>query len=438
MKTTRIAMLLGSAAMIAAVAASGLAPHAKASATAASPARVGDFLLVDQNRVAHELYRLGDAPAIVLVTQQNGDAVIRGEAGQVNKLAADYGGKGVEFMMLNSSLKDGLEAIQAEAAKAGYKLPVLMDDKQIIGEALGVSRSGEAIVIDPKTWQVAYHGAVAGLPAALDALLAHQSVPAASGASTGAQIAFPARSQHAGLTYVKDVAPILEKNCVGCHSTGGIGPFAMSNYSVVKGFAPMIAEVIRTDRMPPYHADPRVGHFSDSKRLSPDEIKTLVHWVEAGGGRRLAAGQAGPDPQRSPIQGACGRRDRLAAAVRPEPRDPGPLDSRLQRQAGRPPGCAPCADRLDDRGPEERDRFGRQVARIGGPLRRGLRGGRVRQGRRHLPAGRRGRGLPDALHALRQGGHRQHPDRHLLHRQGAEVHHARDRDQRSDDRYPAG
>jgi mono/diheme cytochrome c family protein len=296
MKTTRIAMLLGSAAMIAAVAASGLAPHAKASSTAASPARVGDFLLVDQNLVAHELYRLGDAPAIVLVTQQNGDAVIRGEAGQVNKLAADYGGKGVEFMMLNSSLKDGLEAIQAEAAKAGYKLPVLMDDKQIIGEALGVSRSGEAIVIDPKTWQVAYHGAVAGLPAALDALLAHQSVPAASGASTGAQIAFPARSQHAGLTYVKDVAPILEKNCVGCHSTGGIGPFAMSNYSVVKGFAPMIAEVIRTDRMPPYHADPRVGHFSDSKRLSPDEIKTLVHWVEAGAPRGEGADPLGKAP----------------------------------------------------------------------------------------------------------------------------------------------
>jgi mono/diheme cytochrome c family protein len=295
MKITRMALLLGGVAIIAGGAASGPAPKASAGPTAAS-ARVSDFLLVDQNLVAHQLYRLGDAPAIAIVTQQNGDPVIRDAATKVNQLAAGYGAKGVEFMMLNSSLKDTMESIQAETVKAGYKLPVLMDGNQIIGESLGVSRSGEAIVIDPKTWQVVYHGALAGMPAALDALLAHQPVTAAASPSTGAQIAFPARTRPAEITYVKDVAPILEKNCVGCHSTGGIGPFAMSNYAMVKGFAPMIGEVIRTDRMPPYHADPHVGHFSDSKRLSPDEIKTLVHWVEAGAPRGEGADPLGKAP----------------------------------------------------------------------------------------------------------------------------------------------
>ncbi|HEY0435550.1 MAG TPA: hypothetical protein VGC92_02850, partial [Phenylobacterium sp.] len=150
MKTTRIAMLLGSAALIgAAVAASSPAPKAVASPTASS--RVGNFLLVDQTLQAHELYRLGDAPAVVLITEQNGDSALRALAPQVNKLAADYGAKGVEFRMLNSSLKDSMEAIRAEVAKAGYAMPVLMDDKQIIGEELGVSRSAEAIVINPKT-----------------------------------------------------------------------------------------------------------------------------------------------------------------------------------------------------------------------------------------------------------------------------------------------
>ena len=33
----------------------------------------------------------------------------------------------------------------------------------------------------------------------------------------------------------------------------------MNNYAMVKGFSPMIREVIRTDRMPPYNADPHVG-----------------------------------------------------------------------------------------------------------------------------------------------------------------------------------
>src|SRR6185312_13373074 len=119
----------------------------------------------------------------------------------------------------------------------------------------------------------------------LDALTSGQQVTMNAGpASKGAAIAFPARDV-SKVSYAKDVAPILEAKCVACHEEGGIGPFAMKDYATVKGFAPMIREVIRTDRMPPYHADPHVGKFSDDKRLTADETKTLVHWIEAGAPR---------------------------------------------------------------------------------------------------------------------------------------------------------
>jgi EF hand len=288
MKISLIVVLLSSVAAIGGCAANSGAPSASASATptaASTSARIDNFLLVDQNLVAHELYHMSDAPAVVLVTQQNGDATIRSQASQVNALAAEYGARGVTFLMLNSSLNDTMEGIRAEAAKAGYKLPVLMDDRQLIGESLGVTRSAEAIVVDPKTWQVIYHGAVAGMPSALDALLAHQPVSVAATASAGAQIDFPARAAKAQITYVKDVAPILEAKCVACHEEGGIGPFAMTNYASVKGFSPMIREVIRTKRMPPYDADPHVGAFSDDRRLTAEETKTLVHWIEEGAPR---------------------------------------------------------------------------------------------------------------------------------------------------------
>jgi hypothetical protein len=72
---------------------------------------------------------------------------------------------------------------------------------------------------------------------------------------------------------------------VACHQEGGIAPFAMNSYAMVKGFAPMIREAIRTDRMPPWDVDPKVGHFKNDKSLSPDEIKTIVRWVEAGAPR---------------------------------------------------------------------------------------------------------------------------------------------------------
>ena len=203
MKITRIAMMLGGVAALGGCAANGGAPSALASAAPASAAtsvRVDNFLLVDQHLVAHELYRMSDAPAVVLVTQQNGDPAMRSQAAQVNQLATDYGARGVNVLMLNSSLKDSMEAIQAEAAKAGYKLPVLIDDRQLVGESLGVTRSAEAIVIDTKSWQAIYHGSLAGMPAALNALLAHQPVTAAATVSAGAPIAFPARTAHTQIT----------------------------------------------------------------------------------------------------------------------------------------------------------------------------------------------------------------------------------------------
>ena len=65
----------------------------------------------------------------------------------------------------------------------------------------------------------------------------------------------------------------------------------MNDYSTVRGWAPMIREVVRTKRMPPWHADPHIGVWKDDKSLSTEQTKTLVHWIEAGAPRG-----SGPDP----------------------------------------------------------------------------------------------------------------------------------------------
>ncbi len=277
-------------------------------ASSAAPQTVDNFMLVDQNLQAHELYRMADAPAIVIVSTSNGCPIARSMTPALKALRDKYAAKGVEFMLVDSALQDSREAIQAEAKEYAQDIPILMDSNQLVGEALGVTRTAEVFVINPKTWQVMYRGplddrmdygvqkAAAHEYAAdaLDAVLAGRPVQQATMQSKGCLIDFPERAkaaQHAKISYTKDVAPILEAKCVACHQEGGIGPFAMNNYQTVKGFSPMIREVIRTDRMPPYNADPHVGKFSDSKNLSPAEVKTLVHWIEAGAPRG-----AGVDP----------------------------------------------------------------------------------------------------------------------------------------------
>ena len=254
-----------------------------ADAPAVTPQRADDFQLTDHTRMAHRLYYYGYAPAIVLMS---GSA--RG-ATELVKLDGAYKAKGVLTFIVDSNPGDSRDAVAAEAAKQGLSIPVLMDEQQLVGESLGVQREGEVFMINPKTWEVAYHGPLAQAGAALDAVLAGKPVATPRLAVTeGRTVSFPGRAHaadYAKISYAKDVAPILQAKCVSCHIAGGIGPFAMDGYDVIKGFSPMIRETVRTRRMPPYFADPHIGVFKNDQGLTPDQTKILVHWIEAGAPR---------------------------------------------------------------------------------------------------------------------------------------------------------
>ncbi|MEH6558023.1 MAG: redoxin domain-containing protein [Oceanicoccus sp.] len=271
--------------------------------------RVDDFELVDHTGTAHRLYYYNNSPAIVLMTQGNGCPIVRNAMPEFRAVRDDYASKNIPFFLLNSNIQDNRDSIAAEVENFGYDIPVLVDTHQLVGESLNVSRTAEIYVIDPISKKVVYHGPVSDkvtyevqkekaasnyLANALDSIIAGKKIAVADVDAPGCLINFPEnenRDQHAEISYHDTIAPLLEKNCIGCHQEGGIGPWAMTSYEMIKGFSPMIREVIRTDRMPPWHADPEVGHFLRDKSLSANEIKTLVHWIEAGSPRG-----EGPDP----------------------------------------------------------------------------------------------------------------------------------------------
>ncbi len=246
--------------------------------------RVENFRLFDHLGGSHELYYYSDAPAIALLVQANACEASDEAAARFSALQTEH--EDVLFLMLNSSQEDDRAAI-AEAA--GSTVPVLIDDTQIIGESLAANQAGEAILIDPRTWKVSYRGAAdAGLEAALTSLAAGESVAVSGNAVEGCEVDFPqqaARAEHASISYSEEIAPMLMDNCVSCHRQGGIGPWAMTDYNMVRGFSLMIREVVRTKRMPPWHADPTIGHWENDRSLTPEQTRTLVHWIEAGAPR---------------------------------------------------------------------------------------------------------------------------------------------------------
>jgi len=259
------------------------------SAHALSAGDVADnFRLTDHHGVSHELYYLSDMKAVVLLAQGDGCDVSKQAATALQALQGRYEAQGVTFLAINSNLTDSLQSIGKEATASGITLPVLIDPAQLVGESLNLSRNGEVLVLDTKGWKIAYRGAAAGVAGALDAVIAGKPAPAATTAAVGCAIKMPERDKrnaHAKISYEKEIAPLLVEKCVVCHREGGIGPWQMSGYDMIRGFSPMIREVVRTQRMPPWHADPHYSVFSNDRGLTPTQAKTLVHWIEAGSPR---------------------------------------------------------------------------------------------------------------------------------------------------------
>ena len=258
------------------------------SITVSVPERADNFQLTDQTRLSHELHYFKDAKAIVLMSQINGSAASRANAAQLEKLQTAYKANGVLFYMLNS--KDSRDAAATEAKAQGYDIPILLDELQLVGESLGVQKEGEIFVVDPKNgFKIAYHGPLAETGAALDAVVAGKPVANARvEVKSGANIAFPARAKTAefkNIKYSGEITKILQDKCVTCHQNGGIAPFAMDSYDVVKTMAPMIRESVRSERMPPYFADPHIGKFQNDQGMTPSQTTTLIHWLEAGAPR---------------------------------------------------------------------------------------------------------------------------------------------------------
>ena len=94
--------------------------------------------------------------------------------------------------------------------------------------------------------------------------------------------ALAAGSETMPVTFYRDILPILQKNCQSCHRPGEIGPMPLETYAQARPWAKAIKTAVATRKMPPWFADPNVGHFRNDRRLSEQEIRAIDAWVDGG------------------------------------------------------------------------------------------------------------------------------------------------------------
>ncbi|HKB39067.1 MAG TPA: redoxin domain-containing protein, partial [Gemmataceae bacterium] len=258
---------------------------------------VATFTLPDQHRRARSLENFKDKKAIVVVFVGTECPLANLYAPTLDELHKAYADKGVQFLAINANPQDSFIAVAAHAWEHNIPFPVLKDFEQKAVKALGATRTPEAFVLSPDR-VIRYRGRIddqfgvnhrrdepkrRDLQEALDELLAGKPVSVPETAVEGCVIGRPRDLGVMGdVTYAKHIAPILQNRCQQCHRPKQVAPFSLLKYEDASAWSETIREVIVEERMPPWHADSRYGKFTNERRLTRDEVDTILAWVKQG------------------------------------------------------------------------------------------------------------------------------------------------------------
>jgi hypothetical protein len=218
---------------------------------------------------------------------------------RLKELHGDYKSRGVQFLGIYSDTGVNVFRMATHAHDVDIPFPVLQDVDHRLADLLEVECTPEVVVLDLKLEkkyqgaidnQYARHGQRATatehyLQDALVALVKDEAVSRRYVPASGCPIerTAPKRTTQS-LTFYKDIVPLVQQNCQVCHRKGGPGPFELITFDDVAYNADKIREVVTDRRMPPWHGilNPKYGTILNDKRLSEDEIQTIVGWVDGG------------------------------------------------------------------------------------------------------------------------------------------------------------
>ena len=246
---------------------------------------------------AADLADLRGKTATVVVFASTECPVSNSYASAVNELAKALAGKGVAVVVVIPS-DEPVATVSKWATEYKLTVPVYLDPKKVAAAAFGAKATPEAFVLDADGL-VRYRGRIDDayserlkknpvvtshdLQNALDDLLAGKPVRTAVTKPVGCPIAFDAApAAKAGkVSYYKDVAPILQKHCQGCHRPGEVGPFSLTTYKQARQWSADIKQYTASRQMPPWMPAAGIA-MKGERKLTDRELATIAAWVDAG------------------------------------------------------------------------------------------------------------------------------------------------------------
>jgi len=117
-----------------------------------------NFKLSDTNGKEKSFNDLKGKNGAVVVFLSVQCPVVKGYNERINKIAADYKAKGINFIGINSNSTESLEAVKTHA-ETNYKFPVLIDKGNVLADRFGADVTPEVFYFNEKNVLV-FHGAI--------------------------------------------------------------------------------------------------------------------------------------------------------------------------------------------------------------------------------------------------------------------------------------
>ncbi|MEZ5386172.1 MAG: redoxin domain-containing protein [Prosthecobacter sp.] len=251
------------------------------------------------------------------------------------RLENDLKNQGLNVLLVNAPPGEKKGEIEKFVTERGLKSPVALDADGQLAQALAATTTTEVFLLDAARTLV-YRGALNDqyglgytkdqpqhhyLRDAVAAMLRGEPAEMAATSAPGCALDLPIQSAvvTSKVTYHRDIARIMQANCVECHHDGGVGPFALDSHDAVIEHAGMIRKQVERGAMPPWFAAPLEGAthspWANDRSLSERDRTDLLAWLASE--RPVGDVADAPKPRRFSGEWSIGKPDAIIAAAKP-------------------------------------------------------------------------------------------------------------------------
>lgn len=263
--------------------------------------RLADVKFKDADGREGVLSQLAGKRGAIIVMRDAECPVSQRYAPRLAEFEKEYTSQGFNFVYVDVSPYSATDAnTEAKQSAAGSKLQgrVVLDTSRAISNALRAASTSEVFLADNRgtllyrgaiddQYGIGVHKDAPGQSWLRKAIAEYQSgkdIVTTQSEASGCLLPDHAGEavQNRPVTYHNRISRLITQKCEMCHRDGGVAPMPLQTYAQVTARKTIIDYMTSKRLMPPWGADPGVGHWANDRSLSEQELADLSNWLKTG------------------------------------------------------------------------------------------------------------------------------------------------------------